>query len=295
MNRWYSSTSLARDTRIYRRSVLRLAALGLVPAMGLTALLASREYLAHDAGLPKLLEPRLFLPSVHNFRDIAGVYSDAPYRNIHGVPLRRRVLYRSGWISADESDLQRLRALRIERIYDLRSAELRERLPDHVPQGASIVPIDVMDAVLNPRVWMPLWADGDLSVAMEEFMRRLVTDAHMRASTARLLQALAQGVTGAQLYHCAQGEDVTGWITALLHSIAELPPELILHDYLLSNERLLPPGSATRDGASVRANYLHAAMDVAIARHGSLLRFVQEGLQVNADTLQRLRARMLQA
>ena len=124
----------ARDARIYRRSVLGLIGLGLVPPMAFTALVSCRDQQVRQDAMPTVQVPLLHLPSIHNFRDVAGVNEQVPYRNRHGVALRTRTLYRSGWISADDADARRLRTLGVDVVYDLRPQELRLRTCSKSPK-----------------------------------------------------------------------------------------------------------------------------------------------------------------
>lgn len=296
----------APGARIYRRSVLRLVGLGLMPPMAFTALLSCREQRAGHDSLPTVQEPLLNLPSIRNFRDVSGAGEHAPYRNVHGVALRRRVLYRSGWISADDADLRRLRTLGIQVIYDMRSQDMRKRNPDHVPQGTGYVPMFSLRAGLQP-------SDPQVGAAAtaqtEDFMRLLVTDETMRAHTRALLMQLSI-IEGAQIFHCTEGNELTGWITALLHTVAELPAEIIMSDYLLSNashdddedgpEALTAqaapdaPAAASAEPA-VQARHLLAAIHEATARHGSVAGFLKDGLLLDAAAQQRLRRKLLDA
>ena len=51
------------------------------------------------------------------------------------------------------------------------------------------------------------------------------------------------------LYHCSVGKDRTGWMTAIVLAVLGVPREVVLEDYLLSNDfhrtgyqTALPPG-----------------------------------------------------
>ena len=279
----------ARNARIYRRSVLGLIGLGLVPPMAFTALVSCRDQqtTSHDT-LPTMQVPLLHLPSIHNFRDVAGVNEQEPYRNQQGVALRTRTLYRSGWISADDADARRLRTLGVDVVYDLRPQELRLSHPDRVPQGVEYVPLFQKTASSSSPFSEPTVSPK----AMEDRMRFFVSDQSMRTRTVFLLEQMAL-VDGAQVFHCTQGSDLTGWITALLHTIVDLPQDVIMRDYLLSNDRLTHEANAETVPTKVQSSYLQAAMHEAASRHGSVQRFINDGLRLSADVQQRLRAKLL--
>ena len=278
----------ARDARIYRRSVLGLVVLGLVPPMAVTALVSCRDQQTRQEVLPTVQMPLLNLPSIHNFRDVAGINEQEPYRNQQGVALRTRTLYRSGWISADDADARRLRTLGVDVVYDLRPQELRQSHPDQVPQGVEYVPLFQSSAAHSPSSREQATAPQ----SMEERMRFFVSDQGMRTRTVFLLEQMAL-VDGAQVFHCTQGSDLTGWITALLHTIVDLPQEVIMQDYLLSNERSKREIESATNLPRVQASYLQAALHEAALRHGSVQRFINDGLRLSADAQQRLRAKLL--
>ena len=123
-------------------------------------------------------------------------------------------------------------------------------------------------------------------------MRFFVSDQGMRTRTVFLLEQMAL-VDGAQVFHGTQGSDLTGWITALLHTIVDLPQEVIMQDYLLSNERSKREIESATDLPRVQASYLQAALHEAALRHGSVQRFINDGLRLSADAQQRLRAKLL--
>lgn len=258
--------------RVYRRSVLRLAGLGLLPAMAFSSLVAYRRVEEADENASWPSSFALRLPAIPNFRDIAGAQDQPAYRNGDNMPLRRGVFYRSGRLNAEGSDLRRLQLLGVQAVYDLRSGEARKAEPDHIPEGIRYVPVPLAE---------PLLLTPDLT--LEERMRLLVTDPDARAHTASLLEHLAQAAAPC-IYHCGTGRHMTGWVTALLHTMAGLPTEAIFLDFLAGNEA--QPRVA-------HASTLLAAMRAAATHHGSVEGFIRDGLRLSSATRQKLRGRML--
>jgi protein tyrosine/serine phosphatase len=54
---------------------------------------------------------------------------------------------------------------------------------------------------------------------------------------AAVMRAIADAPDGAVLFHCHVGKDRTGIVTDLLLSLSNVADEIIIDDYLLSNER----------------------------------------------------------
>ena len=143
---------------------------------------------------------------------------------------------------------------------------------------------------------------------MEEMGRVMVRDAGMRARMGLLLRTMAS-TADAQLFHCTSGKDRTGWVAALLHTIAGVPRETILKDYLLTNTYTEAWMNATyqqmlahngKDAADlywpllgVQRSYLEAEFDEAQRGFGSMGRYLSEGLGLGTDELAQLRAKLL--
>lgn len=227
--------------------------------------------------------PDLRLPSLPNFRDVAGPQRESPYLNVHGESLRPRVFFRSGWLNPDDADFQRLRALGIQTVYDVRVPNARHQQPDRIPDG--------IDYVLSP-LWEP--PAGMELPSEEQMLRLLVTDPEARQRTAHLLEQMSR-TQSAQLFHCGRGDVLTGWIAALLHSMAEVPLATIVQDYLLSNERLSAHATGHRQtvAPTLHGSHLQAALQEAEVRFGSMRHFISEGLHLSAAAQERLRERLL--
>lgn len=113
---------------------------------------------------------------------------------------------------------------------------------------------------------------------------------------------------GAAIVHCAAGKDRTGVVTALVLTVARVPPEAIVADYVATNDRLeaivgrlnrskMYAGDvSTRpvSAHSARAETMRAFLEQLIARYGGLHRWLGEhgftGREVST-----LRARLTQA
>jgi protein-tyrosine phosphatase len=100
------------------------------------------------------------------------------------------------------------------------------------------------------------------------------------------------------VFHCTAGKDRTGFAAALLLKAVGAPDDLVMHDYLLTNERLCLPDTPrpglTREAAEVlwrvQPDFLQAAFAEIQARHGSLDAYLREGLGLGDAQRERLRA-----
>src|SRR5262249_34449982 len=114
---------------------------------------------------------------------------------------------------------------------------------------------------------------------------------------------------GSALYHCSAGKDRTGWTSALLQSIAGVPAQTIMTDYLATD--LYEAGQINRELAAIAAAegsaaaaiaaqsmtsqpaYLQAALDQAIASYGSINAYLMQGLGLSQADIYVLRAKMV--
>jgi protein-tyrosine phosphatase len=143
---------------------------------------------------------------------------------------------------------------------------------------------------------------------MEAQARGYVTGAAQRAAYGALLTRLADG-PGAQLFHSNAGKDRAGWVAALLLSIANVPLDVIMQDYLLSNVYLVPSIKAQTDRLraqdgdavasaeaplmNVQENYLQAGFDQVQASYGTMMSYLTQGLGVSQTTIDTLHSRLV--
>jgi protein-tyrosine phosphatase len=237
------------------------------------------------------------LQGATNFRDLGG------YRGHEGRSVRWRRLFRSdhlgGLTPADKALLRELgvaHALDFRGLHE-RAAEAYE-LPGVEQHALHIEPTVVQrmqqQAAAGRRI------DGELvTELMHDLYRGLVTEqAHRYAELFdHLLHSEAPLV-----FHCTAGKDRTGVGAALILLALGVPRELVLQDYLLTNEVFRhPPHAGTHDlPADARAvlwrvqpGFLQTALEVVDAEHGGVEHFLAQRLGVTPQALALLRSRYL--
>ncbi|WP_144110056.1 tyrosine-protein phosphatase [Paraburkholderia sp. BCC1886] len=244
------------------------------------------------------------MASVNNFRDIAG--AAVGYPTVDGKQMRRGAFYRANTLTFDVADQCIVDKLSIATVYDLRTPSEVSRVADSLPAGAIVETINVLG--MRDFVTPPFDAPGAANGFMESQARNYVLGAAQRASYGELLRSLAQGA-GAQLVHSTAGKDRAGWVAALLLSIANVPLDVIMQDYLLSNVYLSPTIEAqtetmrAQDGdmiarakaplLGVQESYLQAGFDQVQASYGTMQSYLMHGLGVPQTTIDTLRARLV--
>lgn len=250
----------------------------------------------------------LHLDGVPNARDLGG------YRTADGRRVRRGLVYRSGDLSAaTPRDLERLQALDIRLVIDLRHDAEVESAPDRLPAEADYLRLpfnapghrlwQVVELIVNLRrldaVLLRIYSDIALQTGAQglgDILRLLATDD-------RALPVLI---------HCSAGKDRTGLTAAVLLSVLGVPDDVIFADYSLSNRYYAAflAGTERQVEATarigIRASDLHpllladAATLEAIfsdlrGQFGSIEGYLHERAGIDSDTLDRLGARLLEA
>jgi protein-tyrosine phosphatase len=111
------------------------------------------------------------------------------------------------------------------------------------------------------------------------------------------------------LYHCSGGKDRAGWMTAIVHTALGVPRELVLRDYLLSNDfhrteyqklrfdlvktGIVEDPELLRPIMEQSATYLGAAFEEVDRWYASFGAFLTHGLEVSEAMLGELRRGLL--
>ncbi|WP_175164695.1 tyrosine-protein phosphatase [Paraburkholderia fynbosensis] len=302
-----SASSIVRDghcthgaVSMSRRGFLKGSA-NVVLASGLGgALLSACGGGDLDTELPET--PRL--ASASNFRDLAGL--GAGYTTVDGKRMRRGAFYRANVLTLSSADETAIDKLGIASVYDLRTPGEIARQDDVLPGGATPQTLNVLG---SSDFVVPVMDTAAAATAfMEAQARGYVTGAAQRAAYGTLLTRLADGA-GAQLFHSNAGKDRAGWVAALLLGIANVPLDVIMQDYLLSNTYLaasLDEQTETlraQDGEAavaiqmplleVQESYLQAGFDQVQMSYGTMANYLTRGLGMSQTTIDTLRARLV--
>lgn len=263
------------------------------------------------------LPPQTLVPlaSVPNFRDMGG------YRTRDGGTVRTRVLYRSTDLSrVSDEDADALAALGIRNVYDLRSVSERDRAPDRVPADAQAVALDVLAdrggsnivAQMLRVVQDPTTAEAEIGGGraagyFEKSYRDFVTLPSAVDAYRQLFTGLAGHDGLPAVVHCTTGKDRTGWAAAALLLLLGVDEADVFHDYLVTNDYLLPALSGVFDAfeaqggdpallepvLGVQRSYLESAMAAMTEHFGTIENYFADGLGIDADAQERLRSRLV--
>jgi protein tyrosine/serine phosphatase len=250
------------------------------------------------------------LEGVDNFRDFGG------YKTACGRGLKRGVLYRSAnYARATDADLERLKALGVSVIVDLRRSDEKARDPSRrwADFAAEVIENDIDGDAAD---WAHSFINSDTTTervreGMRAFYRRAPTEPRHVDLYRRYFRALADA-PGAVIVHCTAGKDRTGIACALTHHIAGVGREDLVADYLLTNDearlarRVAAIGGrlsnhlgrtideeALRAALSVDEEYLEAAFAEMTTTYGGLDGYLEEVLGVDAPLREKIAERIL--
>ena len=235
-----------------------------------------------------------------------------------GRELMKGLLYRSDHLSkVTKRDIEKVAALGVKTVYDLRSEEERKRDPQRLPKIVSmeVVSLPVFYQGLDPYVTARRIVisgdveEGEFHHLMIEAYRAYALD--FRSQWSSLLKGLAEPGTLPALIHCTYGKDRTGVAVAIILRSLGVPREKVMEGYLLSNEFwesktelysclancascFRTPRSEVRALMEVRPEYLQGAFEAIDEHYGSFDNYLDQGLGIDKETLERLKTALLQ-
>ncbi len=237
------------------------------------------------------------LQGTTNFRDLGG------YAGHGGRPLRWRRLFRAahpgGLTAADQAAVA---ALGLKRSFDFRGIDERAATPYHLP-GVAQHALTIEPTVAQSMQAVVAVGEPITAARMAEFMRvlyRSLINDHAHRFAELFEQLLADDAPA--MFHCTAGKDRTGVAAALILLALGVSREVVMQDYLLTNDLYTPPvlpQSTTPPEAlavmwSVQPSFLHAAFEVVDADHGGIEVYLQQRLGLSRTALDALSARYLQ-
>lgn len=242
---------------------------------------------------------------VLNFRDIGGI------RTVDGKQVKWGKIFRSGKLEKLESDeFEAMKTLGIKTVVDLRTVGEVDHAPDNIPANAGMnwvhIPISgITDEELertNKEIRKQSAEAFDGAGKMETVMERFANQG--TKDFAKVFQLLLDNNNSSLVYHCTAGKDRTGLLTALILTSLGVSEEVIMQEYLLSNyyryhkiERNARLGAqilgieteASRAIMDVRPNYLNASYKAIKSKYGSIQNYLQEGLGLSANDLDKMK------
>lgn len=249
------------------------------------------------------------LQGAHNFRDLGG------YRTRDGRHVRWGLVYRSETLGKlTDADREFLGAgLHLRAVCDFRGASEAAADPDRLPETAGPTPVALsIDAGHSMTRMAAAIRSGDAK-SMDDAMADLyigMVDDHGADAFGPFIARLADPDNLPTVYHCAAGKDRTGIATALLLTLLGVPRKTVLADYSLTNLTFdtliasqkgsknpltagLPPQVLARMTLA-NPEWLQRTLEHIDAKYGSVEGYLQSTGRIDAATIAKIRANLLQ-
>ena len=174
---------------------------------------------------PRMPGERIELEGASNFRDLGG------YPVARGSRVRSGRVFRSdGLHRLVKADIEKLEALDIEKVFDLRSdLELAgDGIGEFERRRGRHVHLPLIDVTLDPFDGSIDWAQMDLQQRYLEMLRK---GGH---AIRVIFEAAADPRAGPLVFHCSGGKDRTGVVSALLLRALGVSDDDVVADYAAS-------------------------------------------------------------
>jgi protein-tyrosine phosphatase len=245
----------------------------------------------------------LGIKSIPNLRDLGG------YKTSNGAMVVNGLVYRSDQLSGiSKEDMEKVVKLGLNIDYDLRTAAERDKRPDELPPGVEYVWLDVLadadqanPAVLekllkNPKEANAALGNGKAEEGFIKSYRDFVSLPSAQKAFSTLFLSLGEQQQLPALFHCTTGKDRTGWAAAAWLTLLGVPKEVVMEEYLRSNDYIIPKYQKVIDAfveaggepaipqalLGVKKEYLEAAFDEMKTKYGIIENYFSEGLGIDA-------------
>lgn len=262
------------------------------------------------------------LEGANNVRDLGG------YRTEDGRTVKWGTAFRAANLSElTDIDRAKLETANISTVVDFRlDEEIESDGADQVSDSIPVQHLPILFPLMDTNGEFLFTAlsegiasgDGDVveellgggraqEISEKAFVRNLDDEAAL-ASYAETLKMIAGTDEGsAVLYHCTQGKDRTGMMSAILLGLLGVPDDVIIEDFVLSNEYNKEYNEQTysalkQSGVDAdliqplleqRESQIRPVLDKVHDEYGGWDNFGREVLGLNVETIEELRDKLL--
>ncbi len=152
---------------------------------------------------------------------------------------------------------------------------------------------------------------GDITIAFEKVYRSMLRP-YGKSQYEKFIRLCIQNKEGAILFHCADGKDRSGLAAAILLLSLGVEKELVIQDYLKTNENTVDKArkreeylrnvahvqdeiviNSIKAVAGVRRNWIEAAFDEMEKQSGTIENFIHQELHLSDEDLNELQENYL--
>lgn len=257
----------------------------------------------HQNDTVKVANREIVFDKVVNFRDIGGI------KTKDNKTIKWGKIYRSGHLyKLRDKEFSKLEDLGISTVIDLRTDREIKKKPDHIPSELtyhnyqayddsedmfSKTRKDVIKGRISPEVSNEL---------VKEFYGLYAT--HDVEKVRAILNTILENKEST-LFHCSAGKDRTGMVGAILLSILNVDRDVIINEYLLSNNyreddvakrmKLAKFGKVffhkinyevIENFSWIKPEFIQAMFDGIDKQYGSMDNYIEKGLKISKEQRQ---------
>lgn len=241
-----------------------------------------------------------------NIRDIGGYTGLNGRKTLWGKVIRSEEL-----AHLSDNDVAYFEKIGLKHIFDFRDRSKAERLPDRIPKTADYTQVPVLeDMPFNSAE-----IDFDDPLGIDKHMRKIYRFQveHKASAYATILKVMTDPNAYPILYHCTNGKDRTGFMTALILLICGVPEATILSDYSLTNltfdeafetlgtimaddinKQVSVSREKLRDFFGVKPAWLKIQLDYIRDHYGSVDAYLLDNTDLTQEDLDAIRSNMLE-
>jgi protein-tyrosine phosphatase len=251
---------------------------------------------ADNSNVAIVSETQLPIKGMPNFADLGGIVTK------DGRSVKWGMIYRSGELSdLTDDDLTYMDNLKLKTIVDFRFQAEKEESPDRIPAGVDTISIPVVDGSYDVQTitkWL-LMGDTEAFDTMLIHVNKVLA-VEEQDNFKKFFNHIEKGET--LLFHCTKGKDRAGFAAAMFLSALGVDREIIIDNYLNSNNYLSGitdmtiqyvsskglNGELLRPILEVKADYLQTAFDIIDSEYGGIDNYLVNNLGIDVEKLKAL-------
>jgi len=248
---------------------------------------------------------KINLKGADNARDFGGTVNKKDQTIKSKMFIRSNCLYR-----LTEKDVSILRdEYHLAKIIDLRTDEEVAEKPDITVPGATWIHIPIFNqntlGITHEKSERKKAASLSNIPKMTELYKIVVTDEYSISQLKKVFEAITEDTSGATLWHCTEGKDRCGIVSALFLALLDVNKTTVTYDYLLTNKvskkratkyfwKVLLLTFNFKNAVKIRsvfsadAEYLCAAFDAIKQEYGSVNKFIEKKLGISEETKEKM-------
>ena len=246
---------------------------------------------------------------ISNVRDLGGL------KNSEGKTVRKGCLIRSANLAeATDNDLIKLQEMGLQKVVDLRSIRETNDSADRVPENTEYINNYIFperrDGISHEK-----GEDEEMDISKIDMantyaflMNEDICVRNFGTAVKHIMNTDFDN--GPALWHCSEGKDRCGLVSAFLLTILGVDEETIMEDYLMTNivnepkaeylyDMFKKMGRSEADCEGIRnvilakRSYMEKARERILEKYGSMENFLTEGLQLSEEEMNEFRKKML--